>query len=183
MQQLLVLSTVVPEGRVFGLDSQTVIQIGVQLLNAIILAVVLTYILYKPVKEFLQKRTERIENSMNEADITMARAEELIAEYQSKIKEIDKERIEILEAARLEANEETKTILEEAKKEADIMKQRSIEKVSADKKRLQEESRLHIIELSSIIAEKYLSTNLDDEAQKKYFEDMVNQMEETQWPS
>ena len=54
-----------PEERLFGLDSQTLIQIGIQLLNGIILAVALGYILYKPVKEFLHKRSEGIQNKID----------------------------------------------------------------------------------------------------------------------
>src|SRR5690554_160094 len=96
----------VPEGRVFGLDLQTLIGIGIQLLNGIILAVALGFILYKPVKEFMQRRTDRIRNNINEAKAAMTKANELIAEYDRKIKEIDKERLAILEAARLKAAEE-----------------------------------------------------------------------------
>lgn len=184
MMEFLILSTqAMPEGRVFGIDSQTLIQIGFQLFNGIVLAVALTYLLYKPVKGFMQKRTEEIQGSIENAGTTMTKANSLIAEYESKIKEIEKERVEILEAARIEAAEERKQILQEAKQEADDMKQRSLDVVSKDKKRLAEESRLHIIELSSLIAEKYVAKNMDDEKQSKYLEDMIAQLEETSWPS
>lgn len=184
MNRILVLSTqMVPEGRVFGLDSQTLVQIGLQLLNGIILAVVLTYILYKPVKEFMRKRTERILSNKEAADTTMTKANALVKEYDKKIKEIEQERIQIIEAARLDADEERKRILEEAKQTAEAMKQRSLQSVSEDKKRLEEESRLRIIELSSLIAEKYVAKNMDDKTQSKYLEDMIAQLEETSWPS
>lgn len=184
MNKLIILSTqAVPEGRVFGLDGQTLVQIGFQLLNGIVLAILLTYLLYKPVKEFMQKRTDRIQKSRDEAEETMAKATALIAKYEKNIKEIEKERTEILESARVEANEQRKLILEEAGHEANKLKQQSISKVAADKERLREESRLHIIELSSVIAEKYLAKNLDDKAQADYFEDMIAQLEESPWTS
>ena len=107
----------------------------------------------------------------------------LIAEYETKIKEIDKERVEILEEARLEAAEESKQIMAEAKKMADELKERSLEAISEDKKRLAEESRLHIIELSSLIAEKYIAKNMDDVTQGKYLEGILAELEETSWPS
>ena len=182
MLNLFVLSAqAVPEGRVFGLDMQTLIGIGIQLLNAIILAVALGFILYKPVKEFMQKRTDRIQSKMDKADATMAQAKALIAEYDRKIKNIDQERIELLEAARQQAVEESKVILEEARKEALALIQRSIERIAEDKKRLQEETRLYIIELASMIAEKYIAQNMDDETQDKLFTEALAQLEEAQW--
>lgn len=184
MNNFFILSTqVVPEGRVFGLDLQTVISAGLQLFNGIVLAIALTYILYKPVKKFMEERSNRIQGNIEEAEVTMEKATNLIAEYETKIKEIDKERVEILEATRLEAAEESKKILAEAKVKADELKERSLEAVTADKKRLAEESRLHIIELSSLIAERYVAKNMDDPAQNKYLEDMLAELGETSWPS
>lgn len=180
---IVLLAQNVPEGRVFGLDMQTIVSIGIQLFNGIILAVILSYILYKPVKEFMRKRTEKIQGKINDADSTMAKANELITEYDQKIKDINKERIEILEAARLEAADESKIILAEARKEAQAVKERSLESVSKERKRLQEESRLYIIELASLMAKEYISENIDDSAQEKIFEETLARLEDTQWQS
>lgn len=184
MNDIVMLSAqAVPDGRVFGLDMQTLISIGIQLFNGIILAVALTFILYKPVKEFMRKRTDGIQNKLDSADVAMVKANNLIAEYDSKIKEIDKERIEILEAARIEAANEGKVILEEAKLEADEIKKRTLESVSEDKKRLKEETRLYIIELSSLMAEKYVSQNIDSETQDRLFDETIARLEDAQWQS
>jgi F-type H+-transporting ATPase subunit b len=179
----MLLAQVLPEGRVFGLDSQTVISIGIQLFNGIFLAVVLRLILYKPVKEFMRKRSEGIQQKMNEADATMVKAQELISQYELKINEIEKERTEILEIARLKSIDEGKLILEDARREASEIKKRSSESVLADKKRLQEETRFHIIELASLIAEKYITLNMDDKTQDTIFEETLAQMEATPWQS
>lgn len=181
--ELMLLAQVLPEGRVFGLDSQTVISIGIQLFNGIFLAVVLRLILYKPVKEFMRKRSEGIRQKMNEADATMVKAQELISQYELKINEIEKERTEILEIARLKSIDEGKLILEDARREASEIKKRSSESVLADKKRLQEETRFHIIELASLIAEKYITLNMDDKTQDTIFEETLAQMEATPWQS
>ena len=181
--EIVLLAQAVPEGRVFGLDLQTLISIGIQLFNGIILAGALSFILYKPVKEFMRKRSEGIQGKIDSADATMTKANELIAEYDTKIKEIDKERIEILEAARLKAEDESKLILEAARQEAGEIKKRSSESVLADKKRLKEETRLYIVDLASLMAEKYIAKNIDDEARDRLFEETLTQLEDTQWLS
>lgn len=177
------LSQTVPEGRVFGLDTQTLISIGIQLFNAIILAVALGFILYNPVKDFLRKRTEGIQKKIDDSDAAMLKAKELIAEYDAKIKEIDKERLEILEATRLKASEESKLILEDAKLEAVEIKKRSADSVSAEKSRLKEETRIYIIELASLMAKKYITENIDEDTQEKLFEESLAKMEGAKWQS
>lgn len=177
------LAQTAPDGRVFGLDLQTFFEGNIQLINGIILAVALSWLLYKPVKEFLSKRTKRIQDEIDNSDATMAKGNKLIEEYDQKIRDIDKERIEILEAARLAANDESKIILAEAREEAQDLKKRSLESVSKEKERLAEETRLYIIELASIIAEKHIVENIDQASQTKIFEETLAELEETQWQS
>ena len=98
LSRIVLLAQKVPDGRVFALDTQTLISIVIQLLNGIILALALTFILYKPVKEFMNKRTERFQSKLKEAEAAMAKANELIAEYGSKLEALEKERDKILEA-------------------------------------------------------------------------------------
>ncbi|HHU50469.1 MAG TPA: ATP synthase F0 subunit B [Firmicutes bacterium] len=174
---------VAPEGRVFGLDAQTLIGVGIQLLNGIILAVALGFILYKPVKEFMQRRAEGIQSQMDNAEAMMAKANALVAEYERKIKNIDQERLELLEAVRQKAVEESKVILEEARKEAAALRRRSLERVAEDKKRLQEEARLHIIEVASLMAQKYLAQKIDEATEEQLFAEAIAQLEEAQWPN
>lgn len=169
------------DGRVFGLDLQTLFDGSVQLLNGIILAVALGWLLYKPIKEFLRERADRIQDEINQAEARMSKGNELIAEYDKKIQDIDQERIEILEAARLTAEDEAKVIIAEAEKEAQEIKKRSLESASKERDRLQEESRLYIIELASIMAEKFISQNIDSDSQDKIFEETLAKLEDTQW--
>lgn len=175
------LSQAVPEGRVFAVDTQTFITAGIQLLNGIILTIALGFILYKPVKEFMSKRTASIQSKIEDSDAAMTNANEVIDEYKTKLKDIDKEHKEVLEAARIKATEEGKVIIEEAKREADEIKKRSMESISVEKKRLKEEARIYIIDLSSRIAEKYIAQNISDETQNKLLEDALTQLEGAEW--
>lgn len=177
----MLLSTTVPDGRVFALDAQTMISVGIQLLNGIILAVALGFIFYKPLKNFMQNRTEKIQRQIDDADTKFAEAKELASEYDRKIKDIEKKRIEIIEDARIKADEEKRLILEEARQEAAEIKRRSSEKMLEEQKRLQEETRIHIIELSSIIAEKYISQAIVPEIQDRIFEETLAKMEDAKW--
>ncbi|MGO4942776.1 F0F1 ATP synthase subunit B family protein [Ruoffia tabacinasalis] len=182
MNNLIILSTqAVPEGRVFGLDGQTLIQIGVQLLNGIILAIVLTYVLYKPVKSFLDKRTNSIETDIEHAERMSKEADATISEYNKKIEDIEEERLKLLDESRAQADEERKEVLKRAQVEADDIKSAALLRISADRARMEEEMRLQSIEMANLMASQYLSEQMDDEAQSEYFEKMLSRMEETSW--
>ncbi|NLA57751.1 MAG: ATP synthase F0 subunit B [Firmicutes bacterium] len=152
MQDMLFSAQAASAGRVFALDSQTLIGIAIQLFNAAVLAVGLGFMLYNPVKDFMRKRTERIQAQRDEADAALAKANNLISEYDAKLRDIDNERAKMLEVARLEAAEESKVIIAQAKQEADRIRERSLAAVSEYRKRLGEENRLYIVEVASLMA-------------------------------
>lgn len=182
MQTMLVfLSQAVPEGRLFALDEQTLIGIVIQLINGIILAVALGYILYKPVKNFMAKRTERIQGEIANSDETMAKAKELIAEYESKVANIDKEYDKVLEEARVEATKKRQVIIAEANEEAGRIKERAEGIIETEKERLRLETRPYIIELATLIAENYITDHIEKEEQDKLFDEALAELEEAQW--
>jgi len=174
-------STAVPEGRVFGLDSQTFTLIGMQLLNGVILAIALTFILYKPVKEFMRKRRESIQSDIDNAAAVQTQSNALIKEYSVKIESIQQERLDTLEAARQEAKDEGRLLLQESQAEADEIKKRARASIAEENKRLLEETRLKIIDLSSLIAQEHMAVSMDEEAQNQYFDQALAQLEEAQW--
>lgn len=182
MQNMIIyLAQNTPEGRVFGLDQQTLISMLIQLLNGVILAVALGFILYKPLKEFMRKRTERIQGKIDNAEATMAKARELIEEYNEKLAQIQITSEEIIEEARQKAADESRAIIESAKQEAQEIRRRTLESIEEDKRRLKEEARLYIIELAFLIAQKYVAQKMDEETQERLFMEAVSELEEAQW--
>ena len=181
--EILFLAQALPEGRVFGLDTQTLIDIGIQLFNGILLAVILGFVLYNPVKEFMQKRTDRIQEKLDDSDATMLTATNLIEEYEAKIEDINQERLVILEEARVKADEESELIRQEAREEAEETKRRLQESMRAEKERMQDESRIYIIEMASLMAEKHVAQTINDEDQDRLFEDALADLEDSKWQS
>ena len=172
----------VPDGRLFALDQQMLISVGVQLLNFVVLAVILGWLLYKPVRKYLAARTQRISGQLEDAQQKMAGAEELKAQYEAQLREIEAERARVLEAARLEAAEQSKQILAEARSEADAIRRRAEESTLQEKEKLQRETWQYIVEVSSLMTEKLVQKAMDSEAHQRLFDDAMAQLEETPWP-
>ncbi len=166
---------------ILTLDSQLIYSVIVQLISTGILCLILSKLLYKPVTEFLEKRRKRIESSINEANTKLADADNLKAEYELKLKEIEKEKATILEEARARAKQNEAQIIEEARKEAEAIKNRAALDIEREQEKAREEVRLQIIEVSSLIASKFISEKINQAEQDKLVEQVIADLGEVKW--
>ena len=172
-----------PQSYIFNLNRQTFISIAIMLFNAVFLAVALTYLLYKPVRRFMYRRAEAIRTQMSDADENMDKAKELIALYEKKLEELEDERLSVLETARERAIERSSQILLEAENDAAALKERVNAEIQNKYERLNEDIRLHIIEVASAMAEKIVAYAIDEDTHNRLFEETVAQLEEKIWQS
>ena len=180
--EVLVLSAV-PEGRVFGLDLQTLIGIGIQLFNACLLAFALAKILYRPVRKAMAKRTERIESQMIRAEEDMAKAEELKLQYEKKLQDIESERADILRDAREAAAHRDRQMLAETEKDVRALKERAAADIESERQRLREEVSVHILDVSLAMAGKFVTHAIDKDVQDRMFNETVAELEDSSWPN
>lgn len=179
--QAVILLAAESSGRVFALDPQMFIQVGAQLLNASLLAAILTYVLYKPVRGMLAKRTEKIKSQLDRASEDMATANELKLQYEKKLGEIDLERNEILESSHRLAARKARQVLEEAKHEANVIKERAAADIELERERVKDEMRQAIIEVSAAMASKFVSQSIDAEVEDRLFSETMAELEEATW--
>jgi len=169
------------EPRLFGLDQNTFISVAANLVNLVILAVVLSYLLYKPVRNFLRKRTDRIQGQIADAANEMAKAEELKLLYETKLEEVQGERDEILSEANKIAADKSQRLIAEARKEADAIRARAATNVEMEWERAETEMRNAIIEVSSVLAEKFVTLAINKETHDKLFEEALTDLEGVKW--
>jgi len=173
--------TAVPDGRLFGVDSQTIIQIAATIINVCVLAFILSKVLYNPVSEFLRKRTNRIVEQLKEAKDDAEKASALKLEYEQKMQNVERECEELLEEARKSAAESTRLIIAEAKEEATAIKDRASANVEQEWARAQDEMRIAIIEVASAMTEKFVARVMDEETQNNLFATTMAELEGKTW--
>jgi len=175
--QIMFLLQSVPDGRVFGLDGQTLVGIIIQLINVGMLAFFLSKILYNPVRNYMANRAARIQDQISAAEKDKADANEMKALYESKVKEINKERDEILETARKQAAERSKQLLAEAKAEADSLKARAAHEIDVEKKRAMDSVKEAIIDISSAMATRVVKHTITRETQEQLFNEAMAEVD------
>jgi len=165
------------EGRIFALDQQTLISIGIQLLNAAFLAAALAFLLYKPVRKFMRARADGIKSQLGRAQDDMEAAEKLKAFYEQKLEEVELERAEILEQARRLAEDTRGRLTAGAELEIAAMRGRAEAEIQLQRARAQEEARQQVIEAATAMAAKIAAVSLDGAAQDRLFEETMAELE------
>ena len=163
----------------FDLAMATFIQMLPHLLSFIVLAYLLSWLLYKPVKNILQTRANKIEADIQDAAENKAAATELKKLYDEKYSEINAERNAILEEARKEADTRVAKIMGDAKAEALGLRERAKRDISTEKERVKEEIYQAIVDISIEMAAKIVAGTIDRQGQDKLFEEAMSELEAT----
>jgi len=167
-----------PPGFVFRLDAQTLISMGLNALNVILLAYVLSRLLYKPVTNFLRARAEKVNAQLERAESETAKADELKSGYESKLKDIEAEKDKILEAARKQAVEKKNAILEEAKQESETAKQRASAQIKTEREQAEAAMKQSIIDVAVVMAEKFVTLSLNKDVHDRLFSEAMADLEQ-----
>lgn len=171
----------VPEGRVFALDEQTAIGVAIMIFNIAILCFILYKLLYKPAKNILKDRTQRIQDRLDELTKREEEADALILEYKEKIAGADRESQQIINKARHEAEDERRRIIAAAEHEAEKIKEDAVAAMDRERQLLHYEVKDHVIELSVLLAEKALKDSASPEKQDEQFEEGLRKLGITPW--
>lgn len=165
--------------QLIDLDPQTFIDMGPNLFNFVAVALLLTWLLYKPVKKILQTRADRVEGDMRDAAASKATAEELKAQYEQKVRDIETERAVILDEARRLATENREKVLEAAKAEAADVKERASRDIATEREQIKGAVHQAIIDISTDMAVKLISATIDAKAHERLFSEAMTELEAT----
>jgi F-type H+-transporting ATPase subunit b len=162
-----------------GMDMQTFLDMVPPLFNFVVLFILMTWLLYGPVKRILKARADRIEGELNDAAVSKASAAELKAQYEAKVRDIEIERTAILDDARKQANERRDLILEEAKASAQDEKNRAAKDIALEQERVKHMVYDAIVDVSAEMAARLISASIDKNAHEKLFAEAMADLEAT----
>ena len=100
---------------IFGLDPQLLVDSAITILAMFFVFLLLSYLLFNPARNLMEKRQEGIREQMETAAREKQDAIQFKAEYDEKIKNVQKETDEILSEARKKALKKESVMLEEAR--------------------------------------------------------------------
>ncbi len=136
-------------------------------LNLLVLYFILKKILFKPVTSFMEKRSESIRESLENADKMKFAAEELYRAYEDLLMNAREEADEIISGARERGGREYERAITEAKDEVAKMMEKARRDIENERNAMLKESRNEIVSLALAAASKVLEKNMDSESNRQ----------------
>ena len=169
--------------RLFTLDAQFLFDTIVLALSMLLLFTALSYLLFNPVRDMLEKRKQRIVDDREAAKREKEEALGYKEEYEKKLQEVDKEVQVILSEARKKAMKNENAIIAEAREEAARIMARANAEIELEKKRALDDMKQEMIAIASMMAQKVVSASIDTEVQESLIDETLKEMGENTWLS
>lgn len=168
---------------IFGLDPQLLIDSAITILAMFALFLLLSYLLFNPARNLLKKRQDGIREQMETAAKEKEDAIQFKAEYDAKLKDVEKEAEEILSDTRKKALKKESDIVNEAKEEAARILDRANREVELEKSKVKDEVKQEIISVATVMAGKIVASSLDENKQSQLIADTLEEMGDETWLS
>jgi F-type H+-transporting ATPase subunit b len=106
----------------------------VTIVNITVLFFVLRAFLFKPVTKFMEDRTKKVQDSLDQAEKERALAKGLLKQYEDQLRRIDDEAAEALRSARETARAEADRIIAEGKAQAERLLEKGRKQLEAEQR-------------------------------------------------
>ena len=147
-----------------------------RVMNFVVLAGVLFFVLRKPVSQALSSRINDIKEQLESLEAQRAEAEKKLAQYNEKLSQLESEAAKIVDAYIQQGNEAKSKILKEAEQTAEklrVQARRNIEhEFDKAKQKLQQE----VVESSLQKAEESLKKEITAQDQDKLIDEYINKV-------
>lgn len=169
--------------RLIGFDPQLLHDAVLTGINIFILFFALSYLLFNPARDFLEKRRKKIAEELDQAAQDQKSAAEMKAEYEAKLKAVDKEADAILEEARRKAKRREAEIIDEARAEAARIVERAGKEIELERKKALDEMKQEVVSIASLMAGKVVAASIDTKVQDALIDETLKEMGEHTWQS
>ena len=149
-------------------------EIIAQMINFFILLFILHKLFYKPVIKSMEGRQQRIRDKQDEADEKMKKADELIALYERKTKELENNKEKQLEEASNKADEKREALIATYKEEAEEKRRDYMNEVEEEQEHFMQEVRTilgkNAVKIAAHILEMISGDDLDNKSFDAFME-------------
>ena len=169
--------------RLIGFDPQFLHDAVLTGINIFILFFALSYLLFNPAREVLEKRRKKIAGELAQAEADQTSAAAMKAEYEAKLRDVNKEAENILETARRKAKAREEEMLEEARQEAARIIERANREIELEKKKAVDDMKQEVVSIAALMAKKVGGSDMDRQIQDALINETLKEMGESTWQS
>jgi F-type H+-transporting ATPase subunit b len=139
------------------------------------------YILWKlafpRISEALDRRQHAIEESIDHADQVRKQADDLLAEYQQRLRDAREQAEQIVERSRKTAEAREREVQAEAQERREQMMEQTRKDIEAETRRAIQEIRREVADLTVLATEKVTRKVLTEEDQRRLIEEAMSELD------
>lgn len=169
------------DGKIFGLDSQLLVDTGITMIAMLVLFLLLSYLLFNPARDLIRKRQEYIQGQLDEAARAQTEAMDMKSQYDEKLSGVDAEAADMLAEARQKALDQEKKILGQASEEAHTILARAEKEVALEKDKVRDEMKQEMVQVASAMAGRFVAASMDEEKQAQLIDETLREMGDDTW--
>lgn len=169
--------------RLFDLDLQLIADAALMIIAMFVLFLVASHFLFNPVRKMLTDRQEKIKGELEQAAQDQDAAAKTRALYEEKLNKAGKEAEQILADARKRGMENEARIVAEAKQEAAGIVERARKEAELEKQKMADEVKREMVAVASLMAAQIVQANIDTNAQHELIEKTLKEIGDSTWLS
>ena len=169
--------------RMFGIDWQLIADSTLTIIAVFALFAIMSYFLFNPARKMLRDRREKIQSELDDAKTNMEEAHSLREEYEGRLKAVDKEAENILSEARKKGLANENQIIAKAKEEAARILERARVEAQLEKQKMSDEVKKEIVTVAAAMAGKVVSASIDESEQNRLIDETLKEMGDDTWRS
>jgi F-type H+-transporting ATPase subunit b len=147
-------------------------------INFIILFGGLTYLLYKPIRNFLQKRSQEIERGLKEAEDAQREAELKLEEAKARLATLEDEIEKLKKDAEIEGRKEKERIIQLAQQEAEKIKHFAKQEIEMLTRSGVQDLKEYTAGLASALAEERIRKKMSPKDQSFFIDKSIEKLDE-----
>ena len=150
-------------------------------ITVIVLFLVLKKFFFEKVKNFMETRSNSIQDAFDSAEAVNRRADEKMQNYTKRIANVEAEGREIIRDAKIKADAQAREIIEDANKQATEILNKAEKNIEREKQKAMEEMRKEVAALAMMAAERIVEREIQNVGQDEIVDEVINKARSTGW--
>ena len=150
-------------------------------ITVIVLFLVLKKFFFEKVKNFMETRSNSIQDAFDSAEAVNRRADENMQNYTKRIANVEAEGREIIRDAKIKADAQAREIIEDANKQATEIMNKAEKNIEREKQKAMEEMRKEVAALAMLAAERIVEREIQNIGQDEIVDEVINKARSTGW--
>lgn len=153
----------------------------VQLTATLVLYFILRKFLYFPIKDLLNKRQDYIMKNVEDSEKNNLKSQVALRDYELKLKEAKKEANEIVDQAKKRADDIVNKSVSDVKEESRKIMEKADKELANKKSMAMDEMKGDMVNIAILAAEKLIGENISTKKDKEIIEKSIEEVGKEQW--